>query len=85
MAGGSGTYNVGGGTEASLLETVAILERLAGRALEVRFTEAMPGDMRRTNADTSRIRRDLGWAPSVSLEEGLQAQWEWLSTRVAAR
>jgi nucleoside-diphosphate-sugar epimerase len=85
MARGSGTYNVGGGTEASLLETISILERLAGRALEVRFADAVPGDMRRTNADTSRIRRDLGWAPQVSLEDGLQAQWDWVSTRVAAR
>jgi UDP-glucuronate 4-epimerase len=84
MDGGTGTYNVGGGTEASLRETIAILERLAGRPLEVREQPRVPGDQRRTSADTTRIRTELGWAPQVSLEDGLRAQWEWLSGRVAA-
>jgi UDP-glucuronate 4-epimerase len=85
MERGSGTYNVGGGVEASMLETIALLERLAGRRLEVRELPPAPGDQRRTSADTTRIRTELGWAPRVSLEDGLQAQWEWVSGRVAAR
>lgn len=85
MERGSGTYNVGGGTEASMLETIALLERLAGRRLEIREHPAVPGDQRRTNADTTRIRAELGWTPRVSLEDGLCAQWEWVSGRVAAR
>jgi UDP-glucuronate 4-epimerase len=84
MERGSGTYNVGGGTEASLLETIAVLEGFAGRRLEIREQPAAPGDQRRTSADTSRIRAELGWTPQVSLEEGLRAQWEWVSARVAA-
>ena len=85
MERGTGTYNVGGGTEASLLETIAVLEGLAGRKLEVREHPPVPGDQRRTSADTTRIRTELGWAPQVSLEDGLRAQWEWVSGRVAAR
>ena len=85
MERGSGTYNVGGGTEASLRETIAVLEELAGGRLETREYPPAPGDQRRTNADTTRIRTELGWAPQVSLEEGLRAQWEWVSARVAAR
>lgn len=77
-------YNVGGGVEATLLEAVAAAERAAGRALQVRFLPPAPGDVRRTAADTSRIRRELGWAPTVSLEEGLAAQWQWASARVGA-
>ncbi len=85
MEHGTGTYNVGGGTEASILGAIAILERLAGRRLEVERGPAVPGDQRRTSADTTRIRSELGWEPRVSLEGGLQAQWEWVSGRVAAR
>jgi UDP-glucose 4-epimerase len=82
----SGTYNVGGGIEASMNETIAILERIAGRTLDVRRgANAVPGDQRRTSADTSRIRAELGWAPQISLEDGLRAQWQWASTRVLAR
>jgi UDP-glucuronate 4-epimerase len=85
MRGGDGTYNVGGGAEASMLDAIAILERLAGRPLEVVSGPPVPGDQRRTSADTTRIRAELGWEPKVSLEDGLRAQWEWVSGRVAAR
>jgi nucleoside-diphosphate-sugar epimerase len=82
---GEGTYNVGGGTEATMLETIAILGRLAGRPLDLRRHPGRPGDQRRTFADTSRIRAELGWEPKVGLEEGLAAQWEWVAARVGAR
>lgn len=84
MERGRGTYNVGGGTEASLREAIQILESISGRTLTIRPHPAVPGDQRRTAADTTRIRAEVGWEPSVGLEEGLQAQWEWASKRVAA-
>ncbi len=77
-------YNVGGGAEATLRQAIAAAERVSGRAVEVRLLPPAPGDVRRTSADTSRIRRELGWAPTVSLEEGLAAQWRWASARVGA-
>ena len=83
MERGRGTYNVGGAVEASLNDAIAIFERVSGRTLDVTRTVAVPGDQRRTNADTTRIRSELGWEPRVSLEEGLRAQWEWASARVA--
>jgi nucleoside-diphosphate-sugar epimerase len=85
MERGSGTYNVGGGVEASMRESIALLERISGRTLEVVEGPAVPGDQRRTRADTTRIREELGWTPAVSLEDGLSAQWEWAAARVAAR
>ena len=85
MGGDSGTYNVGGGVEASVREAIGIVERLAGRSLEIREHPPVPGDQRRTNADTTRIRTELGWAPQVSLEDGLRAQWEWASATVGAQ
>ncbi len=85
MERGSGTYNVGGALEASMNESIAMLESIAGRTLDVRRRQpAVPGDQRRTQADTTRIRGELGWQPRVSLEEGLTRQWEWASARVAA-
>ena len=85
MERGEGLYNVGGGVEASMREAIAIFERISGRRLELREEPPVPGDQRRTRADTTRIREELGWAPHVSLEDGLSAQWEWASAKVAAR
>ena len=81
---GSGTYNVGGGLEASLNTAIALFERISGRTLDATRGPAVPGDQRRTSADTTRIQEELGWRPAVSLEDGLNAQWAWASTRVAA-
>jgi UDP-glucuronate 4-epimerase len=82
---GGAVYNVGGGEEATLLETIAMLERIAGRPLDLERGRAAAGDVARTAADVSRIRAELGWQPTTSLEHGLRAQWEWASARVAAR
>jgi UDP-glucuronate 4-epimerase len=81
MERGRDTYNVGGASEVSLHEAIAFFERFAGRRLEVTAHAEAHGDHRRTNADTSLIRSELGWAPRVTFEKGLAAQWEWAATR----
>jgi UDP-glucuronate 4-epimerase len=76
-------YNVGGGAEATMRDAIAAFERISGRTLELIERPAAKGDVRRTAPDTSRIERDLGWRAATPLEDGLRAQWEWASSRVA--
>jgi nucleoside-diphosphate-sugar epimerase len=78
-------YNVGGGSEATMLEAIALAEQVSDRTLEVVEAPAAAGDARRTAADAARIRADLGWSAKVGLEDGLRAHWEWTAGRVAAR
>jgi len=80
----SAVYNVGGGQEATMREAIETLERVSGRTLDVVERPAAAGDVRRTSADTKRIERDLDWRARTALEDGLRAQWEWASVRVAA-
>jgi nucleoside-diphosphate-sugar epimerase len=82
MQRGTGVYNIGGALEASLNETIGLLEEISGHTLDVGREPAVPGDQRRTSADTTRARAELDWAPSVSLQDGLRAQWQWASTRM---
>jgi len=77
-------YNVGGGTEVSMLEAVETLGRIAGRRLELVRRPRREGDAARTAADTTRIRTELGWEPTTAFEDGLGAQWRWAAARVAA-
>ena len=77
-------YNVGGGEEATMRDVIATLERVSGRTLDLVDSPAAAGDVRRTSADATRIRQDLGWHATTTLEDGLRAQWEWASVRVAA-
>jgi UDP-glucose 4-epimerase len=73
-------YNVGGGSRVSMNQVIDIIGRVAGRPLEVRREPAQKGDMRDTYADTSLARADLGFAPSVTLEQGIEAEYRWLSS-----
>ena len=84
MNGPATLFNVGGGAEATIHDAIATLERVSGRTLDLVEEPAVAGDVRRTAADTQRIERELGWRAATTLEDGLRAQWEWASVRVAA-
>jgi nucleoside-diphosphate-sugar epimerase len=73
-------YNLGGGSRVTVNQVLEIIGRVTGQPLKVRREAAQKGDMRDTYADTSLARTDLGFAPTVSLEEGIEAEYRWLST-----
>jgi nucleoside-diphosphate-sugar epimerase len=78
-------YNIGGGSRVSINQVLDMIGRVAGRPLTVRREPAQKGDMRDTFADTALARADLGFAPAVSLEQGIEAEYRWLSTTPAQR
>ena len=71
-------YNLGGGTEITLIEAIRILERVTQREAKLEFRPSRVGDQRRTLADSSRARDELGWEPRVGIEAGLQAEVDWV-------
>ncbi len=73
-----GIYNIGGGSRVTLKRVFDLIARVTGRPVTLRREGEQKGDMRHTYADTSRARRDLGFAPLVGLEEGLAAEYRWL-------
>jgi UDP-glucose 4-epimerase len=75
------TYNVGTGQATSLLELLAALDRLLGTHTTPEHGPARSGDIRHSRADISAIRRDLGYEPAFSFEEGLRRTLEWYRTR----
>ena len=72
-------YNIGGGSRVSVNQVLEMVARVSGRRPLVTRDPAQKGDMRHTYADTSLARADLGFVPSVSLEEGLAAEHQWLT------
>jgi nucleoside-diphosphate-sugar epimerase len=70
-------YNVGGGEMASVWDILHKLEGLAGRTARIKQVASRAGDQRHTFADTTRLRRHVGWEPRTRLDEGLAAQWQW--------
>lgn len=77
-------YNIGGGGEVTVNETIAALAAISGRLVDVRYTASRAGDARRTGADISKARQELGFAPRVGLYEGLEREYRWVEALVAA-
>ncbi len=78
-------YNIGGNAEATNIELVrkicAILDEIrpgsAPHDRLITFVTDRPGHDRRYAIDASRIRLELGWEPSVTLDEGLRQTVQW--------
>jgi UDP-glucuronate 4-epimerase len=71
-----GVYNIGGGHPIVLASVLDLLGGMFGRSLETLSLPAVPGDVRRTGADTSLARDHLGFSPATLLEDGLQSQFD---------
>ena len=72
-------YNVGGGSRVSINQVLEMIDRVSGRHARTTVDPAQKGDMRHTYADTSLARTDLGFQPTVDLETGLAAEYQWLT------
>jgi nucleoside-diphosphate-sugar epimerase len=72
-------YNIGGGARVSLNEVFDTIGRVTGGWPRLNVYPAQKGDMRHTFADTSLARADLAFAPTVGLDDGLAAEYRWLS------
>ncbi len=70
-------YNIGGGTNISLIDLLKLMEKITGEKIKTTFKDKEKGDAPHTWADYSKAKRDLGFIPRVKLEEGLYYQWEW--------
>lgn len=82
------TYNIGGNNEKQNLEVVQtvcdLLDERVGlldgnrpRRSLIRFVKDRPGHDRRYAIDAEKIRRELGWVPSVTFEEGIRRTIDW--------
>ena len=76
---GSGeVFNLGGGSEVSLLHAIALAEKVSGRQVKLKRLDRQQGDVRHTSAQLDQARSKLAYAPKVGLAEGLAAQWDWI-------
>ena len=70
-------YNIGNHRSEELGRMIELLEEACGRKAERRLLPMQPGDVRDTYADISAIERDLGYAPTTRIDEGIPRFVEW--------
>jgi GDP-D-mannose 3', 5'-epimerase len=70
--------NLGRDDLISVDELVDLVARIAGKTIRKRHDMTAPQGVRGRNSDNSRLRRILGWEPSVPLEVGLEHTYRWI-------
>ena len=70
-------YNIGNHRSEELGRMIELLEEACGRKAERRLLPMQPGDVRDTYADISAIERDLGYAPTTRIDEGIPRFVDW--------
>jgi len=77
-------YNIGHNQPVALLDFIAEIERATGVEARMVMDPMQPGDVTRTCADISRMQRDYGYSPEVSLCEGIGLFVDWYRQHGAA-
>lgn len=70
-------YNIGHHHPIEVNTLIECLEKAIGKKAILRFLPMQPGDMRETHADVSELKRDFGFVPTTSIEEGLGKFVAW--------
>lgn len=70
-------FNIGTGCRYTLNQTLAQLEKIAGRPVRAKYAAPREGDIRDSQADISLAKKVLGYNPRFGFGEGLKRTWEW--------
>ncbi len=72
-----GVYNIGTSKETSVNQLFKKLVRIGKFKTEEKHGPAMPGEQMRSNLSYKKAKKEMGWQPKVSLDEGLEKTIEW--------
>lgn len=70
-------YNVAGGRDYKVKNIVKIIEKKLDKKSKIVLTDKQIGDVIKTSADISEIKKDLNFRPKVNIEEGLESFINW--------
>jgi nucleoside-diphosphate-sugar epimerase len=74
--------NIGSDEFVTINQLVDIAEGFAGITLKRDYKLDAPQGVRGRNSDNTRIKAELGWAPSITLEDGLEKTYRWIYDRL---
>ena len=75
------TYNIGSGTGYSNSEIINLIDKVIGKKYTVKleYSDSRPFDVNKNILDTAAIKKDTGWVPLISIQEGLLLTWNALT------
>src|SRR5580692_490596 len=76
--------NLGTDELTTINNLVDVISRIGGKKLVKRHNLTGPQGVRGRNSDNTRLRKELGWEPSISLAEGLKRTYPWIRSQVTS-
>ena len=76
----TGIFNIASGVGTNPNTLYGMLAELTDHTKPAVYGEPRPGDIHKIYLDVSKAKRELGWEPKVSLEEGLRRTVEWFKS-----
>src|SRR2546426_4417 len=71
------TYNLEGPRKVTVLEVAEGVRKAIGDHVKIEFVPARPGDFGGKEVSAGKAKRELGWYPTVSFEDGLKRTVDW--------
>jgi len=75
--------NIGSDRLVTIDELAQIVIKISGEDINIKHDLSKPQGVRGRNADITLVRKEVGWEPKVSLEEGMRRTYEWAQQRLA--
>lgn len=75
-------YNIGGSHPVRLMDFVHEIELAYGREAEKVYLPMQAGDVYQTNADTTRLEQEMGYAPRWTLHDGVAEFMQWYKSEL---
>lgn len=70
-------FNLGHGHPIKLMDFIKTIETHLGRPAHINFLPMQPGDVKKTAADTARLKSSLNYAPQIDTDTGIQRFVDW--------
>jgi GDP-D-mannose 3',5'-epimerase len=74
--------NLGTDELVTINELVEKVSRIAGKLLSIRHDPTKPQGVRGRNSDNTRLKRVLGWEPTILLDTGLEVTYKWIESEL---
>ncbi len=74
--------NIGSDRLVTINELADMIIKISRKSIEKKYDLTAPQGVRGRNANLSLVRKQIGWEPRVSLEEGLERTYKWIEKQV---
>lgn len=73
-----GVFNAGSGIGHSLNDLLDIIQRVAGKDLDIDYLPGRTFDVKRITLNISKASSEFNWQPAIDVETGIREHWAWL-------